>query len=350
MFQDGRGIGKPKSAVWTVHLWIWEISRTLQVRCEPGSFLAESGGRCRTDDANDHHSQRSDNSRHARHQPKRTWDPNLRGTKAVHMLDKLRAATRADQDCTAAAATSGTRLHATAWECDGIDTGTTCSYTINLGAANSTWHINYVESAAEADIYMDKICKPGTASCINHTARYRPQHSVDSIGWRVNLGVQYQRREEIASTYDSVNLEQWGRLAAAPPSKQRARCFAISDEVVSIGIEYVAGRWTSRTSNAQSLAGEIVWRIAALRTWACAVTSIYFIQFLTDIIHFCFFCNTPELASISFNLNTVVTQVWCFLSTEYSVMFLHSIFTTSVQVYKTRTFILHVHLGLLSFH
>ena len=69
----------------------------------------------------------------------------------------------------------------------------------------------------------------------------------------------YQRRAEIASTPDSINLEQRGRLAAAPPSKQHARRHSVADKVFSIsGVECVADRWTSRTSNAQSLAGEIV--------------------------------------------------------------------------------------------
>ena len=44
---------------------------------------------------------------------KKTCNPNLHGTKALHVMDGLRAATGADQDCTVAAATSGTRLHAT---------------------------------------------------------------------------------------------------------------------------------------------------------------------------------------------------------------------------------------------
>ena len=101
---------------------------------------------------------------------------------------------------------------------------------------------------------------------MDHAAQCGPQHSVDRSVWRVNLGVQYQRHTEITSTSDSINLEQRGRLAAAPSSKQRARHYAVTDEVVSIGIERVAGRKTSRTNNAQSLAGEIVWRVAAPHT------------------------------------------------------------------------------------
>ena len=58
------------------------------------------------------------------------------------MLDGLQVATGDDQDCTATAATSCTRLTATDWECDGINTDITCSYTLNLSAVNSTWHIN----------------------------------------------------------------------------------------------------------------------------------------------------------------------------------------------------------------
>ena len=124
------------SLQWAGHLWIWETSRMLPVRREPGNSIAESGGRCRTNDANNQPSQRSDNSRPARHQPERIWDPNLRGTKALHMLDGPRVVTGDDQDCTATAATSGTRLNATAWECDGINTDTTCSYTLNFGSVN----------------------------------------------------------------------------------------------------------------------------------------------------------------------------------------------------------------------
>ena len=62
----------------------------------------------------------------------------------------------------------------------------------------------------------------------------------------------------------------------------------VADEVVSSSVECVAGRGTSRTSNAQSLAGEIVWCIAALRTRAGAVTSFHLIKLHIDIIHFLF--------------------------------------------------------------
>ena len=42
---------------------------------------------------------------------------------------------------------------------------------------------------------------------------------------------------------------------------------------------------------------------------------------------------------ISCEFNTVVTQVWCPISTKYSFMFLHSIFTiTSVKVVQTSDF------------
>ena len=60
---------------------------------------------------------------------------------------------------------------------------------------------------------------------------------------------------------------------------------------------------------------------------------------------------TPNLAFISFDFNTVVTQGWCLISPKYSSMLLYLFLTiTSVQGCNSQTFIVHFHECLLICH
>lgn len=107
--------------------------------------------------------------------------------------------------------------------------------------------------------------------------------------------------------------------AARAPS---SRCNKVSGIDI---VECVADRKTSSISNKQSFAGEIIWRIAAFRTWAWALTFVSdWIYYWHYLILFIFYATPlgPGLAFISFDFNTVVTQVWYFNSTKYLIMFL----------------------------